>query len=136
MEFSGKENHDGFYDDAFSTMWIEEGIGFQVYKPNVTITLDVAKNMVKKRVESFNGVARPVLVDVRNLGHIQWPAKKYFASREASRLITAGAVLTDNTFVKVIVNLFLRNVGHFPAKAFSDRDEALQWLRFKRDSQN
>jgi hypothetical protein len=121
---------ESYYDDEFSTMWVENGMGFQVYKPDLKITIGVARQMVAKRVETFNGVARPVLVDIRNLLTIDAPSRKYFASREAGELILAGAIYLNNPITRWAGNVFLLiDKPLIPAKLFTDKDKAVLWLQ-------
>lgn len=121
---------EGYYEDQYSKMWIEDGIGFQVYKEDAVITLDIAKKMVATRIASFNGIARPVYVDVRNLVSIDSASRKYFASREAGQLILAGAIHLDNPINQFFGNIFLLvDTPITPAKLFSSKDKALQWLQ-------
>jgi hypothetical protein len=121
---------EAYYEDEYSEMWIEDGIGYQIYKPNVEITLDIAKQMVAKRIETFRGVARPVYVDVRNLVKIDSASRKYFASKEAGQLILAGAIHLDNPINRVLGNVFLLiDEPVTPAKLFTDKDKALEWLQ-------
>jgi hypothetical protein len=120
-------------ESEYSKMWIENGIGFQEYKPGINITVGIAKEMVKQRIKSFNGVARPVLVDIRSLKSIDAPSRRYFASKEAGELILAGAIYLSNPIARWFGNIFLKIDEPFtPAKLFTDKNEALQWLeRFK-----
>ncbi len=119
-----------YYEDKYSKMWIEDGIGFQVYKSEAVITIDVAKKMVTKRIESFKGIARPVYVDVRNLLTIDSASRKYFASKEAGELILAGAIHLDNPINQFFGNIFLLiDVPITPAKLFTHKDKALEWLQ-------
>jgi hypothetical protein len=121
---------ENYYEDEYSTMWIEDGIGFQVYKPELKITLDVAKKMVEKRVEAFKGVARPVCVDIRNLLTIDNPSRKYFASKEAGQLILAGAIYLNSPITKWVGNVFmLVDKPVTPARLFTDENKAIEWLR-------
>lgn len=121
---------EGKYEDEFSIMWIENGVGFQVYKKDLRITIDVAKHMVQKRIESFEGKARPVYVDVRNLLTIDAESRKYFASKEAGQLILAGAIHLSNPITRWIANVFmLIDEPITPAKMFTDKDKALHWLQ-------
>jgi len=118
------------YEDQYSRMWIEDGIGFQIYKADAIITLDVAKRMVATRIASFKGIARPVYVDVRNLVSIDSASRKYFASREAGELILAGAIHLDNPINQFFGNIFLLvDTPITPAKLFTNKDKALRWLQ-------
>lgn len=123
-------------ETEYSKMWIENGIGFQEYKPGIAITLNIAKEMVRQRIESFNGVARPVMVDIRSLKSIDAPSRRYFASKEAGELILAGAIYLSNPLARWFGNIFLKlDEPITPAKLFTDKNEALQWLeRYKYNS--
>ncbi|MBA2613958.1 MAG: hypothetical protein H0U95_18490 [Bacteroidetes bacterium] len=121
---------EGYFQDEYSEMWIEDGIGFQVYKPQLVITIDVAKQMVINRIKTFDGIARPVLVDVRHLLTIDSPSRKYFASREAGQLILAGAIYLDSPIARFLGNIFLMiDKPITPARLFTDREKALQWIQ-------
>lgn len=121
---------EGYFEDEYSQMWIENGIGFQVYKPQLVITIDVAKQMVVNRVKTFNGIARPVLVDIRNLLSIDAPSRKYFASKEAGQLILAGAIYMESPIAAFLGNVFLFiDKPITPAKLFTDREKALNWIK-------
>lgn len=121
---------EGYFEDEYSEMWIENGIGFQVYKPQLVITIEVAKQMVINRVKTFNGIARPVLVDVRNLLSIDGASRKYFATREAGQLILAGAIYLDSPIARFLGNVFLMiDKPLTPAKLFTEKERALQWIQ-------
>lgn len=121
---------EGLIDTEYSIMWIEDGIGFQEYKPGISITLKIAKEMVKQRIESFNGIKRPVLVDIRSLKAIDAPSRRYFASREAGELITAGAIYMASPLATFAGNIFLRfDRPITPARLFTEKDKALEWLQ-------
>lgn len=74
-------------------MWEENGIIWSVYKPHLKITLDVAKKIVADRHLVSNGITRPIIVDIRNLTYADDTARKYLAGEEASRHISAGALI-------------------------------------------
>ena len=121
---------EGYFQDEYSEMWMEDGIGFQVYKPQLVITIDVAKQMVINRVKTFDGIARPVLVDVRNLLNIDSVSRKYFASREAGQLFLAGAIYLDSPIARFLDNVFLMiDIPITPARLCTDREKALRWIQ-------
>ncbi len=120
---------EGYFEDEFSEMWIENGIGFQVYKPQLVITIEVAEKMVKSRIDTFGGIARPVLVDVRNLLTIDKESRNYFASKEAGKLILAGAIYLDSPIARFLGNVFLSiDKPVTPAKLFTDKEKAIRWV--------
>lgn len=119
-----------YFSDEYSEMWIENEIGFQIYKPQLIITIDVAKKMVENRINTFNGISRPVFVDIRNLLSIDSDSRKYFATQEAGQLILAGAIYLENPINRFLGNVFLMiDKPITPAKLFTDKDKALQWIQ-------
>lgn len=117
------------YESKYSSIWLENGIIHEVYKENLIITFDVAKAMVKQRVENFDRIKRPFFVDARNFLSIDIAARKFMASREATELLSAGAFYIDNPLARFVGNVFLTfDKPVIPAKLFTNREKALNWL--------
>jgi len=47
-------------DNEYNKIWIEKGIMYAEYKPNTTVTLEVAKNQVMDRLAMSKGKAYPI----------------------------------------------------------------------------
>lgn len=110
-------------------VWLENGIIHFVYKPNVIVTLEVAKQMVEEREKVSNMIRRPILLDVRNLASVELKARKYLATERATHLLSAGAVFLDNPLTRWAGNIFLKiDSPPIPTKLFTNKAAALQWL--------
>lgn len=120
-------------DTEHCEMWLENGIIFQVYKPDLVVTIDIAKAMVEDRIKISNGITRPMLADIKNLVSIDSESREYLASDRAIYLLSAGAILLGASLKDYIATLAAKiylkiDRPPFPTKLFNDREKALKWL--------
>ena len=110
--------------------WVnEDGIFMSVFKPDLTITLAIAEELVQNRLKLSNGVSLPGLTDIRNLSKVENQATDYLASEEAHELVSATAILTYTPIQNLIANFYLKFKNSIcPTKLFTDKDQALRWL--------
>lgn len=117
-------------DNQYIKIWIEDGIVFSFYKPNLQINLEIAKQLVLARQEASEGIARPLFIDISNLISVDLEAREYLAGEQGVQLITAGAIYTSNPISKFVGKLFLYvNKPQKPSKIFSSKKEAIEWLQ-------
>lgn len=122
---------DNFYKYEFyhSTLWIENGILFAKYKPNVIVNVDVAIQMVKDRKMVCKGICRPIFIDITDLCAVNEAARTYLASAESCELMSAGAIFTTNAMTKIVGMAFkILDRPQIPVKIFTDKEAALNWL--------
>ena len=116
------------YDFNHSSMWLNNGIMYGKYKPNLVIDLEVAKLMVTDRLNVSKGVTRPYLVDVTGLLCIDSEGRSYLAGPGCD-LVSAGAILTKNKLLAFVGNAFiLLDKPSVPSKVFNNVESALRWL--------
>jgi len=110
-------------------MWLENGIIHHIYKPNLIITIDIARQMVNHRLELTNGITHPVFIDVRNLVAIKADARKHLAGPKAVKYVSAGAIYLDNYLHYLAGNVFLKiDKPAIPSRLFTDKEKAFLWL--------
>ncbi len=108
---------------------IKDDILYFTYLPGVVITSDIAKEIVKERLEYVEGIKYPVLVMGEGLRSMDKQARDYF-SNEGIRDILAGALLVNSVYTEFFGNFFLRiTKPAIPAKIFTDEKKALEWLQ-------
>lgn len=113
-----------------SAIWIENGIICAKFKPGIVINLETAKNIVSDRKTISKGITRPLLVDITELLYIDPTGRKFLASHEACELLCVGAIFTKNKLLALLGNAFiLLDEPLIPSKVFSNRAEALEWLK-------
>ncbi|WP_405199343.1 hypothetical protein [Christiangramia sp. LLG6405-1] len=114
--------------DEYVHFWIEEGILHFVYKPNTVIDLNAAKAVVKSRLRFQNGVAYPILCDVRQLKSASKPAREYLAEKGCFNALAVAFVIDQaysGTLIKAFINISNPSV---PTKEFTTVPEALGFL--------
>lgn len=117
-------------DNEHIEIWIEDGIIFNSYKPNLVINLEIAKKMVAARHQVSDGKARPLFIDISNLVSVDLEAREYLAGEEAIKLVTAGAIYSTNPISKFAGKLFLDvNKPQRPSQIFNNKEEAIEWLQ-------
>ena len=99
------------------------------YKKGLKITLPVAKEVVKTRLEFTE--YKPVVALVYNLGVISFnkEARDYLASDEGVKCIVAGAILIDSPVGSFFGNFYLAvSKPKIPSRIFSRKEAAMKWL--------
>ena len=112
-----------------STMWIEDSILYCTYKPNLVINLEVAQDIVEDRAKLCAGRKSPILLDCSELVYIDQAAREFMASQEACEHVTAIALISNTTYMKIIAKaLVLLDKTTVSMIYFNNRHEAQEWL--------
>ena len=96
------------------------------------ITLEVAKDLVKQRINLTKSENVLMLVTVQNLKGIERGARTYLSSKEGIKGVQAGAIVTKTAFTKHLANFFIQisfKKSKMQAKIFSNKKDAINWLR-------
>lgn len=119
-----------YLENDFVEFWIENGIIMNVYKPNLEkITIDVAKEIVRDRLQVSNGVTMPVMIDLTNAFTIDKASRRYFSMGDAMKYLSASAILVRNEITKLGGNIYIRiDKPKIPTKLFTEQDKAIEWL--------
>lgn len=119
------------YNSEYYRFHFKDGIFFGTYIGG-PITLDLAKEIVRKRLELTNGEKVLAIANVEEVAGIDRDARNYLSSAEGTKGIVAGAIITDSAFNKHMANFFMKisfSKALIPGKVFSSEDEAISWLR-------
>lgn len=112
-----------------SFLWLNDGILFGKFKPDLVIDLTIAKDMIRDRKIVSGNIVRPFFVDITELLSVDAAARNYIASVEACKLMNAGAIYTQNKLLAFIGNAFiLLDKPPVPTKVFSNEKQAIKWL--------
>lgn len=109
----------------------EDDIIFFKYSPRLEMTIDVAKEIVNSRLEYCDGASTYVLIDATNIKSATKEARDYMISREGGlKGVLGGAFLSNSVVATLAINLFLK-VSNLPvpARFFTNKDDAVKWLR-------
>lgn len=110
-------------------MEIKNGIMYFTYLEGHTITLDIAKEIVKQRLEYTNKIPYPLLVTYEGLKAMNKQARDYFAAKEGVEGVIAAALVVNSIYTQFFGNMFLRiTETSIPSRLFTNKEEALKWL--------
>jgi hypothetical protein len=116
-----------YIDNELAKISILNDIMIGIYKTN-TIDLDVAKKIIKLRIDACNHVAHPLLVDIRGVKSFSKEARDYIA-KDGTALLSATAILINSPLTKVLANFYLKlSNPEVPTRLFTNFDEAYNWL--------
>jgi hypothetical protein len=119
------------FENDYVSIWIEDDILFSNYKKQLVIDIDIAKQIVKDRIEFTGGKAYFILIDFTHLKSITKEARDYMNSGEGGlQGLLGGAFLSNNVVGTLFVNLYFK-VSHppIPSKFFTSKSEAIDWLK-------
>ena len=106
-----------------------DGIVVTTNVPGKEHTLADARANMEAIKQVSGGVRRPLCVDGTNAS-ISPEAKKYYASEDAARHVTAAAIVANGMLGRVVANLVIPHTKQaMPMKLFATEDEAVVWLR-------
>ncbi|MFT5821358.1 MAG: hypothetical protein ACI8ZM_002610 [Crocinitomix sp.] len=119
------------YDSEHYKLHFKDGIFFGTYIGG-PITLGLAKEIVRKRLELTGGEEVLAIANIEEVNGIDRDARNYLSSAEGTKGITAGAIITDSAFTKHLANFFMKipfSKSLIPGKVFSNEEEAILWLK-------
>jgi hypothetical protein len=117
------------YEFNHSVFWLEDNIIHIVYKKYSIITLDIAKEIVKARIQvqqhkSYLGIAY-----IDNSTVMSAQARRYMAN-EGYAGVSKVAVVISSPLKAAMVNVFIfLDRPLKPTKLFTNKEEAIKWLK-------
>ena len=124
---------ENYFKNENVEIWIENGILYVVFAPDLVLTEQIARDLVIERIRISKGQTYPMLCVVKDAKTIEKAARDYLSTGDAIRYLSAGAFIT-NTYIEVLLtNAFLRlNNPPLKSRLFTDQKEAIRWLeKFK-----
>ncbi|WP_276368957.1 hypothetical protein [Chryseolinea sp. H1M3-3] len=116
------------FENEYAKFWLEAGIVYFVYKPNTSLDLHAAKQIVADRIKFQKQVDYPVYCDIREMKKADKEARDFLA-KEGSSYTKGVAIIVDSPMTKIIGNFYLGlNKPTTPTKMFTDKREALEYL--------
>jgi hypothetical protein len=108
---------------------LDNGILVAYYKACRLLTLDMARSIVRSRLEFVGMDPRPVMVYNRGVVQIEKAARRHVGSGDGVKGIKAAATIADNWTTYMIMGLiYLVEKPPMPAKTYMDADRAMAWL--------
>lgn len=126
------------YEDRYTTYWREsnDDTVFIKYTPELEITLPIAKDLVRSRLEYTKNQPHYTIIDFTNVLKVEKAARDYMNNPEFGLKNIIGGAFVSNSIIGVLfINLYLKiNKPYVPAKFFQTREEAINYIQDLRQS--
>jgi hypothetical protein len=113
--------------------WREEDddVVFFKYSPYLEINIEIAKEIVNSRLDYSQKKSVYTLIDFTNVKSVTKEARDYMNSPDGGlKGILGGAFLSNSVVATLFINLYLKvSRPVVPARFFTDKEEAVKWLR-------
>ena len=114
----------------FVHLLIRDGILIGIYRKNLHINLDMAKQIVKERIRFTSGKKMAAMIIGYGIISMDKAAREFLASDEGIQGLSAIAILIDSTYSNFVGNLFLKmNKTKIPVRIFLDTHKAEKWIQ-------
>jgi hypothetical protein len=102
---------------------------FAEFASNLKVTSAVAKEIVANCLDFTKGTKHYFIFDISNVRDISADAKGFLQQPETGlKNILGAAFIANNPVSALIANIVIKTPKNFPAKFFSNRDAATQWI--------
>ncbi|HET8963674.1 MAG TPA: hypothetical protein VFM99_07245 [Chitinophagales bacterium] len=107
-----------------------DDIIFTEYNSSIKVDLSVAQELVANRLEFTENRSHYIIINVSNAKEVTHEAKVYMQNPEAGlKNILGAAFLASNPVSALFANIFIKTRKSFPANFFSNRKDALKWIK-------
>ena len=107
-----------------------DGIIQFLLKPNLTVNLNDAKEIVVAAGEVGEGKKYPILISAGEYTLVDSEVRAYAASEVANKYTIAGAIVIKNLAQKLLGNAYIKfNRPVTPTQLFNSETEAVKWLK-------
>lgn len=104
---------------------------FGIYSPKLEIDLTIAMELIDNRLDYTGGKSVYTLIDFTNVKSVTKEARDFMNKSDGGlKGLLGGAFLSNNVVATLFVNLYLKvSNPSIPAKFFTNKAEALKWLK-------
>ena len=119
-----------YFKSELQQIWLDNGIIYNLYDTELKIIdIHIAKRLVEDRLKTIDGIKRPIFIDTSNIKAITREAEKYMATENATRCLSAAAILVHSRVTKLLYGIYISlSRPKIPTKVFADKQKAIEWL--------
>lgn len=115
-------------ENSFAKFYIKGDYLYFIYKPDISIDLAAAEQIVSDRLKVQNGKPYKVICYIQGIREMKKEARDYLA-KEGSKDVIAVGLIADSTAQKLMTNFYLAvSRPTVPTKMFSTEEEAKTFL--------
>jgi hypothetical protein len=110
---------------------IIDNIMYAEFYNSIIHDIQIAREIVEERIELFGDKSYLAVIDITNVKSATKDARKYMScTKNGFNGIVAAAIISNKLVSMPIYNLFIKiNKPEIPIKFFSNKKEAIRWLR-------
>lgn len=117
------------FKGKYGTYWIEDGILFVDYKPDLIVSLKVAKRIARDRMEFQQNKEYPVFCNLDGIVGAHSDARHYLV-QEGTLLINALALHSTSPVAIRLTEFYLKIHNHkIPTQIFKHKNQAIHYLK-------
>jgi hypothetical protein len=117
-----------YHENEFAKFWIQNGILFFEYKPDVIVHLAAAQCIVADRIRIQHGKAYPVFCDIRGVVDSDKDGRDYLA-QYGSVLTKAVCLVAYQNVSLILISFYLKICKpKVPTRLFTDETAGLAFL--------
>jgi len=118
-----------FLDTSYVYLELHDDLLIGTYKKGLKINLEIAKEIVKARLEFTDHKPKLTLALNQGVVSMDKKARDYLSSDEGVRGVIAGAIVLDSPVGSFLGNFYLSvSKPKVPARIFTKREDAIKWL--------
>ncbi|MGC4102352.1 DUF7793 family protein [Ferruginibacter sp.] len=118
------------HENPYVHLYIKDQILVGDYKEKLHINLEIAKEIVKWRLEFTGGKPMATMILSHGITSMDRPARTYLSSPEATVGLIATAIVIDSEFQRIVGNFFIAvNRTAMPVRLFKNPASAQKWLK-------
>jgi hypothetical protein len=115
-------------ENDFIKFWIEEDILFFAYTRDILVTLEVAKEVVRLRLECQKGKIYKAVMIMSPITFT--PEARRYLAIEGLEGVEKGALVSQSQVTTVLGNFYMMvNKPIKPMKLFNNKEDAVKWLK-------
>jgi hypothetical protein len=118
-------------ENEYAILIEENGIVYSTFKMEL-INLEIAKEIIKFRLEFTNNEPTIIFIDSSKVKTICKDSRDYFGSKEGTENLIAVAILTKSKLSVFLANFLLKvnlKSSKTKIKLFSEKEKAVLWLK-------
>lgn len=117
------------YPCVLCSTGVIKDIVFIEFRNSLKVDLPEAVEIVASRLRFTENKKHYLIVDVSNVREISQKAKEYMQRPEAGlKNILGAAFIATNPVSSLIASIFIKTEKDFPARAFTEKADAYNWI--------
>jgi hypothetical protein len=119
-----------YYEKPWGRIALHEGMLYLVYRKGLIFDINIAKNVLKERLDLAQGTPHFLFADCRGMKYWTKEARDFNLTPENLQLILGAVVVYTESYVaNIVLNFYQKfNKAPHPVRFCSNKEEAIAWI--------